>query len=92
MSEYDFEAFFERSAEMLCIAGADGCFRRVNPAFQRILGWTAEELTGRSFSDFIHPNDIEPTAKEVGQAMGDVADQHAEIGLIYLLAGRYFQN
>ncbi|HSD71976.1 MAG TPA: diguanylate cyclase [Thermoanaerobaculia bacterium] len=65
MSEYDFEAFFERSAEMLCIAGADGRFRRVNPAFQRILGWTAGELTGRSFSDFIHPDDIEPTAKEI---------------------------
>ncbi len=65
MSQYDFEKFFELSLDMLCIAGTDGYFKRVNPSFQRVLGWTPEELTGRPFIDFVHPDDIEATLKEV---------------------------
>ena len=30
--------------DMLCVAGVDGYIRQVNPAWERALGWTAEEL------------------------------------------------
>lgn len=34
-----------------------GCFDRVNPAWTVVLGWTAQELEGSPFSDFLLPDD-----------------------------------
>lgn len=65
MSQYNFEKFFDLSVDMLCIASADGYFKRVNASFQRTLGWTIEELTSRPFIDFVHPDDIGATLQEV---------------------------
>ena len=65
--DYDFEQFFDDSLDMLCIAGTDGYFKRLNPSFERILGWSTEQLMGQPFVDFIHPEDVEATLGEVGR-------------------------
>ncbi|MEO1289994.1 MAG: PAS domain S-box protein, partial [Chloroflexota bacterium] len=60
--KYDeLDKFFSVSADMLCIASQEGYFVRVNRAFERILGYTPEELEGHPFLDLIHPEDIKPT-------------------------------
>jgi diguanylate cyclase (GGDEF)-like protein/PAS domain S-box-containing protein len=59
MSEWEW--FFEHSLEMMCIAGMDGRFQRVNPAFVQALGYSEQELVSRPFFDFIHPDDQERT-------------------------------
>lgn len=61
----EWEWFFENSLEMLCIAGVDGYFKRVNPAFARTLGYSVEELLSRPFVDLVHPDDAENTRKEL---------------------------
>ena len=55
------EVLFDLSPDFMCLATFDGYFRRVNPAFERTLGYTIEELTSRPFLDFVHPEDLERT-------------------------------
>ena len=62
--EKDMEHFFELSLDMLCIADCDGYFKRVNPAWERTLGYPKQELVGRPCIDFIHPDDRETTMRE----------------------------
>jgi len=61
----EFQRYFQVSRDMLCIAGPDGYFKRVNPAFKRTLGWTDAQLLSRPFVDFVHPDDREKTLEEI---------------------------
>lgn len=61
----EFQRYFDLSRDMLCIASPDGWFKRVNPAFEKTLGWTKEELLSRSFLAFVHPDDLKKTEHEI---------------------------
>jgi len=55
----NFEQFFWSSSDLMSILDLAGDFVLVNAAFQSILGWEREELIGRSYRSFIHPDDLE---------------------------------
>jgi len=55
------EEFFHLLLDHLCVAGFDGYWKRLNPAWTRTLGWTVEELLARPLIEFVHPDDRERT-------------------------------
>ncbi|MGK2864115.1 MAG: PAS domain S-box protein [Chitinophagaceae bacterium] len=56
--------FFELTPDLVCIAGKDGYFRKINPALIKKLGYTREELFAKPISSFIHPDDLQMTSRE----------------------------
>jgi len=67
---YDLEKFFNFAVDMLCIADTKGFFRKVNPSFERVLGYDTDELLATSYLDLVHPEDREQTLAEVGKLAG----------------------
>ena len=55
------DRFFETSIDLLCFLDFDGYFKRLNPAWERTLGFTRAELMSRPFIEFVHPDDRERT-------------------------------
>lgn len=65
------DRFFDVSKDLLVTASADGFFVRVNPAWTTVLGYELETLTSRPYAEFIHPDDLEATAREVERQVRD---------------------
>ena len=62
------DRFLELSLDLLAIADFNYRFLRVNPSFERVLGYLDGELLNRSYLDFVHPDDLERTREEADRA------------------------
>ncbi len=58
-----YDLFFELTPDLLCIAGYDGYFKKINPAVSQTLGYSMEELYSRPINDFVYEEDREITNK-----------------------------
>jgi diguanylate cyclase (GGDEF)-like protein/PAS domain S-box-containing protein len=57
----DVERLFQLSTDLLACIEEGGAFRSVNPAWERVLGWSQDELLSRNLGELIHPDDLERT-------------------------------
>ena len=55
------DKIFTHSLDMLFIAGFDGFFKVLNPAFENTLGWGLDELYAKPWLAFVHPDDRKKT-------------------------------
>ena len=80
-AEEELDRFFTISLDLQCIATFGGYFTRVNPAWQRTLGYSSDELVTRPFLDFVHPDDRESTvavmsALKTGACVSDFENRY----------------
>ena len=67
------DRFFDLSIDLLCIAGMDGYFKRLNPAWEKTLGFSIAELMARPSNEFIHPDD-RGRSSQLGEALREGRD------------------
>ena len=57
-SEEELSLYLDVSADLKSIANAEGYAIKVNGSWEKILGWSEEEIKTIHYSDLIHPDDI----------------------------------
>ena len=62
------QRLFELSIDALCIAGFDGRFKDINPAWERMLGWSRDDMMKKPWLELVHPDDREQTI-EAGKVL-----------------------
>ncbi len=65
-TEQELNQLFLFVPDIVSIAGVDGFFKKVNPAASKILGYTEQELLSKAVTEFVHPDDVERTAMQIG--------------------------
>ncbi len=68
----ELDRYFTLSLDLLSIADTEGFFHRLNPEWEKTLGYTLAELEGRRFLDLVHPEDMDATLNTISQ----LAQQH----------------
>jgi|GEM_PF-980274 len=80
-AEAERNLFFELSLDMIGVAGFDGFFKQLNPAWEKSLGWPVTELLSRPYLDFVHPEDRPATLEtmkklENGASVSDFQNRY----------------
>jgi PAS domain S-box-containing protein len=78
IAEERLNKFFDLSPDVLSIAGVDGFFKKLNPSFPAILGYTMEEMLQKPYYHFIHPDDLLATSVLVEEFAGGLKASYFE--------------
>jgi len=70
--------FFALSLDLMTIVGSDGYYKELNPAWERIFGWTEDELKAKPWAEFLHPDDVAPTIAAAQGLFGGNPISHLE--------------
>src|SRR5262245_12207575 len=70
-SEERFRALVENSSDALLLIDAEARVTYITPSSERHLGWHADQMTGRSVFDFLHPDDREMASERMAETLGD---------------------
>lgn len=75
-AEAELEQFFSVALDLLCIADAQGYFRRLNRAWETTLGYSLQELQSRPFLEWVHPDDLPATQAAMQQLIEEKRLDH----------------
>jgi len=68
-AEEELEAFFTLASDLMCIADFEGHFKKVNPSWEKTLGYSKDEFIRTSYFDLLHPDDVEKTREIVNSQL-----------------------
>lgn len=68
-SEERFRNFFDLTADLVCIATIEGYFLQLNESWEKVLGYSRQELLDKPYLEFIHPDDRESTRQVVKEKL-----------------------
>ncbi|WP_441965601.1 PAS domain S-box protein [Microvirga sp. 2MCAF38] len=57
------DSLWRVSRDLFCVFGRDGGYRSANPAWREALGYSQEDLVGKTYLDLTHPDDVPKLAK-----------------------------
>ncbi|NLJ47631.1 MAG: PAS domain S-box protein, partial [Treponema sp.] len=63
----ELDRYFSSSLDLMCIADTSGRFIRLNPEWEKVLGYPIPELEGRKFLDLVHPEDLPGTLDAISR-------------------------
>jgi PAS domain S-box-containing protein len=72
------QRIFEVSLDLICVIESHGRYASVNPAFERTLGYRPDQMVGRRFVDFVHPDDRETSLERFDDVLGGDDVRHFE--------------
>lgn len=64
-AEEELKNIFNLSPDMIAICTLEGKFIKVNPAWERVLGYRPDEILKLGWAKLVHPDDMKDTGKEV---------------------------
>ena len=70
-SEDRFRTLIENAGDIITILESDGTIRYQSPSVERILGWTPQEMQGRSAFDFVHAEDAHRVLERLARLRED---------------------
>lgn len=69
----ELDTFLEINPDMMCVSDHGGNFIKINPAFEKVLGYGRQELEHRPFLEFVHPDDRDKTWTVHQQILGNLS-------------------
>ena len=69
----ELEAFFPVHLDLICVASLDGRFIKLNPEWEKVLGYPVEEMIGQPYISFVHPDDVNSTAGATQKIVDGIA-------------------
>ncbi len=76
--EQELGEIFNAAPDIICLAGFDGYFKKVNPKMVELLGYSEEELLSHPSTYFTHPDDLKVTTKETVDLTNNKSSQNFE--------------
>lgn len=80
-SEQQLSSMIRNASDIITIIDAEGMRRYVSPVVERVLGHSAETLTGKLSFELVHPDDRAEVQRVLDQVRGQGASMHTECRL-----------
>jgi PAS domain S-box-containing protein len=73
-SEERFRAITENAADIVLIMSAQGELQYITPSVERILGYVPHDILGKTFTDFINPDDLTLALQTLDQTLSNPSE------------------